>query len=54
MAVADPRATQQGIRPLVFAEQIALLQPILSAETPVSLEARLAKLAARGVVTFDL
>ena len=25
MAVADPRATQQGIRPLVFAEQIALL-----------------------------
>ncbi|MBI2524731.1 MAG: hypothetical protein A2X52_16035 [Candidatus Rokubacteria bacterium GWC2_70_16] len=48
------RRTKRGEEVIVTerGKPIALLQPILSAETPVSLEARLAKLAARGVVTL--
>ena len=48
------RRTKRGEEVIVTerGKPIALLQPILSAEAPASLEARLAKLAARGVVTL--
>ena len=48
------RRTKQG-EEVVVTERgtpIALLRPILSEENPVSLEAKLAKLAARGLVTL--
>jgi len=48
------RRTKQGEEVVVTerGKPIALIQPIRSAEKPVSLEARLAKLAAQGVVTL--
>jgi len=48
------RRTKQGEEVVVTerGRPIALIQPIRSAENPVSLEARLAKLAARGLVTL--
>ncbi len=48
------RRTKQGEEVVVTerGKPIALLRPVLSEEKPVSLEARLAKLAARGLVTL--
>lgn len=48
------RLTKQGEEVVVTerGQPIALIQPIGSAERPLSLEARLAKLAARGLVTL--
>lgn len=48
------RRTKQGEEVVVTerGKPIALIQPIRSAESPVSLEARLAKLAAQGLVTL--
>ena len=48
------RRTKQGEEVIITerGKPIALIQPIQSAEHPVSLEARLAKLAAQGFVTL--
>lgn len=48
------RLTKQGEEVIITerGKPIALIQPIQSAEHPVSLEARLAKLAAQGFVTL--
>lgn len=48
------RRTKQGEEVIVTerGKPIALIQPIQSVEHPVSLEARLAKLAAQGFVTL--
>jgi prevent-host-death family protein len=48
------RRTKQGEEVVVTerGRPIALIQPIRSAEAPLSLEARLAKLAAQGLVTL--
>lgn len=48
------RRTKQGEEVIITerGKPIALIQPIQSAEHPVSLEARLARLAAQGFVTL--